>query len=226
MRRILARMTGPPPDPASARAAMVTGQLRARGVHDERVLAAMGAIPRETFVPDESRRFAYADEALPIDAGQTISQPVMVAKMTEHLHVQPGDRILEIGTGSGYQAAILAWLGATVTTLERQAALIPTARTRIDALDLPGSVEIREADGSLGDPDGAPWDGIIVTAAAPSIPDALLEQLAEGGRLVIPVGSRDRQILTIVTRKGNDWLEETDGYCVFVPLIGAEGFEG
>lgn len=226
MRRILARMTGPPPDAASARAAMVTGQLRARGVHDERVLAAMGAIPRETFVPDESRRFAYADEALPIDAGQTISQPVMVAKMTEHLHVQPGDRILEIGTGSGYQAAILAWLGATVTTLERQAALIPTARTRIDALDLPGSVEIREADGSLGDPDGAPWDGIIVTAAAPSIPDALLEQLAEGGRLVIPVGSRDRQILTIVTRKGNDWLEETDGYCVFVPLIGAEGFEG
>ena len=101
MRRILARMTGPAPDPAQARAAMVSGQLRSRGVHDERVLAAMGAIPREAFVPDENRRYAYADEALPIDAGQTISQPVMVAKMTEHLHVQPGDRILEIGTGSG-----------------------------------------------------------------------------------------------------------------------------
>ena len=186
----------------------------------------MGAIPREAFVPDENRRYAYADEALPIDAGQTISQPVMVAKMTEQLHVQPGDRILEIGTGSGYQAAILAWLGADVTSLERQAALIPTAKARIDALDLPGSVEIREADGSLGDAAGAPWDGIIVTAAAPSIPDALREQLGEGGRLVIPVGSRDRQLLTIVTRHGNDWLEETDGYCVFVPLIGAEGFAG
>ena len=205
---------------------MVSGQLRSRGVHDERVLAAMGAIPREAFVPEENRRYAYADEALPIDAGQTISQPAMVAKMTEHLHVQPGDRILEIGTGSGYQAAILAWLGAQVTSLERQAALIPTAKARIDALDLPGSVEIREADGSLGDAAGAPWDGIIVTAAAPSIPDALREQLGEGGRLVIPVGSRDRQLLTIVTRYGNDWLEETDGYCVFVPLIGAEGFAG
>src|SRR6478752_9854424 len=136
-------MTGPP-DPARARAAMVTGQLRTRGVRDERVLAAMGAIPREAFVADENRRLAYADEALPIDAGQTISQPVMVAKMTEHLEVQPGDRILEIGTGSGYQAAVLAWLGADVTSLERQTALIPTAQARIDALDLPGSVEIRE----------------------------------------------------------------------------------
>ena len=130
MRRILAAMTGPPQDPDQARAAMVADQLRARGVTDERVLAAMGAIPREAFVPDASRRDAYADEALPIEAGQTISQPVMVAKMTEHLDVEPGDRILEIGTGSGYQAAILAWLGADVTSLERQAALIPLARAR------------------------------------------------------------------------------------------------
>jgi protein-L-isoaspartate(D-aspartate) O-methyltransferase len=205
---------------------MVADQLQARGVADQRVLAAMGEIPREAFVSDANRRYAYADEALPIDAGQTISQPVMVAKMTEHLAVRPGDRILEIGTGSGYQAAILAWLGAHVTTLERQAALIPTARARIDALDLDGSVEIREADGSIGDASGAPWDGIIVTAAAPSIPDELRDQLADGGRLVIPVGTRDRQLLTIVTRVGNEWLEETDGYCVFVPLIGAAGFEG
>jgi protein-L-isoaspartate(D-aspartate) O-methyltransferase len=226
VRRILARMTRPEVEPAQARARMVADQLRSRGVRDERVLAAMGVIPREAFVPEESRRLAYADEALPIDAGQTISQPVMVAKMTEHLDVQPGDRILEIGTGSGYQAAILAWLGAHVTTLERQAALIDAARARIDALDLAGSVEIREADGSVGDRGGAPWDGIIVTAGAPSIPDELRDQLADGGRLVIPVGSRDRQLLTIVTRHGDEWDERTDGYCVFVPLIGAAGFAG
>ena len=206
---------------------MVADQLRTRGVTDERVLAAMGAIPREAFVPESLRREAYRDEALPIEAGQTISQPVMVAKMTEHLAVQPGDRILEIGTGSGYQAAIIAWLGGHVTSLERQAALIPLARTRIEALapSLEGSVEIREADGSLGDPDGAPWDGIIVTAAAPAVPHALREQLRDGGRLVIPVGSRDRQLLTIVTRHGDEWIERSDGYCVFVPLIGAGGWE-
>ncbi len=204
---------------------MVADQLRARGVRDERVLAAMGAIPREMFVPEALRHRAYADEALGIEAGQTISQPIMVARMTEDLRVEPGDRILEIGTGSGYQAAILAWLGAAVTSLERHATLIPAARARIDALELAGTVDIRLADGSLGDPTGAPWDGIIVTAAAPSIPEALRTQLAEGGRLVIPVGSHDKQLLTIVTRHGNDWLETSDGWCIFVPLIGAAGFD-
>ena len=230
MRRILEVMTGPPKDPKDpkdARAAMVRDQLRRRGVIDERVLAAMGAIPREAFVPDASRGDAYADGALPIEAGQTISQPMMVAKMTERLEVQPGDRILEIGTGSGYQAAVLAWLGADVTSLERQAVLIPLARHRLEALapDLAGTVVVREADGSLGDPAGAPWDGIIVTAAAPDVPQELRDQLGDGGHLVIPVGSRDRQMLTVVTRHGDEWHERPDGYCVFVPLIGPGGFD-
>ena len=135
-------------------------------------------VPREAFVPDAEQREAYADEALPIGAGQTISQPYMVAKMTEDLRVRPGDRILEIGTGSGYQAAILAWLGAAVTSLERQASLIPGARASLATVGLDAAVTIREADGSLGDPAGAPWDGIIVTAAAPAVPQALREQLA------------------------------------------------
>lgn len=204
---------------------MVAEQLRSRGIKDKRVLEVMGAVPREAFVSVGERRYAYADEALPIEAGQTISQPFMVARMTELLEVRPGDRILEIGTGSGYQAAVLAQLGARVTSLERQAVLVPKARARIQDLGLDGSVEIRVADGSLGDPMGAPWDGIIVTAAAPAIPDALRLQLADGGHLVIPVGPRDRQILMVVTRDGQEWSERPDGACIFVPLIGAGGFE-
>jgi protein-L-isoaspartate(D-aspartate) O-methyltransferase len=203
---------------------MVELQLRDRGIRDERVLAAMAEIPRERFLEPGLQARAYADEAVPIDAGQTISQPWVVARMSELLAPRPGERILELGTGSGYQAAVLAALGADVTSLERHAVLAEKARERLDGLGLPGSVTIRIADGSLGDPAGAPWDGIIVTAAAPSIPTELREQLADGGRLVIPVGPRDHQILTLVVRRGDDWRETPHGAVVFVPLVGEGGF--
>jgi protein-L-isoaspartate(D-aspartate) O-methyltransferase len=203
---------------------MIHDQLRNRGIRDERVLAAMAAIPREQFVEPGFERRAYADEAIPIADGQTISQPYMVARMTELLAPREGERILELGTGSGYQAAVLAQLGANVTSLERFPGLADEARRRLDALGLGERVVVRTTDGSLGDPAGAPWDGIIVTAAAPTIPTQLREQLAEGGRLVIPVGPRDLQVLMLVVRHGNDWHESPHGSCVFVPLVGPGGF--
>ena len=203
---------------------MVQAQLRDRGIHDERVLGAMAEVPRERFVEGDQQARAYADEAVPIAAGQTISQPWVVARMTELLAPRAGERVLELGTGSGYQAAILAALGAEVTSLERHAELADRAGQRIAGLDLPGSVTIRTTDGSLGDPAGAPWDGIIVTAAAPSIPHELRDQLADGGRLVIPVGPRDHQVLTLVVRRGDDWHETPHGAVVFVPLVGEGGF--
>jgi protein-L-isoaspartate(D-aspartate) O-methyltransferase len=210
----------------AARAAMVANQLRGRGIADERVLEVMGELPRELFIADERRGLAYVDGALPIDAGQTISQPYVVARMTELLRVQPDDRILEIGTGSGYQAAVLACLGARVVTYERHPDLAAAARRHLDQLGLGHRVDVRVADGSLGDPGAAPFDGVIVTAAAPSVPQALRDQLAEGGRLVIPVGSRDHQQLLVIERHGNEWIERSDGPVVFVPLVGEGGYSG
>ncbi len=211
-------------DEAGARAAMVADQLRARGIRDERVLQAMATVPRERFIADEHRAWAYADEALPIQSGQTISQPWIVARMTELLAPEPDERILEVGTGSGYQAAILATLGAQVLSLERHADLAETARRRLADLGLDDRVTIRVADGSLGAPDAAPFGGIIVTAAAPAIPDSLREQLADGGRMVIPVGPRREQRLLRVVRRGDEWHEVPDAHVVFVPLVGEEGF--
>jgi protein-L-isoaspartate(D-aspartate) O-methyltransferase len=209
----------------AARAGMVARQLRSRGIADERVLRAMSTIPRELFVSDAQRENAYADEALPIPAGQTISQPYMVARMTELLDPRPGDRVLEIGTGSGYQTAILAILGAAIVSIERQPELAITARERLARLGLGGAVEIRVGDGSVGDPAGAPYDGIVVTAAAPAIPPSLREQLSPaGGRLVIPVGDRHRQELMLVVRHGNEWHDRDEGPCIFVPLVGEGGF--
>ena len=207
-----------------ARAAMVAGQLERRGIRDARVLEVMASTPREAFVPGVPTSVAYDDRALPIDAGQTISQPYIVARMTELLEVAPGDRILEIGTGSGYQAAVLARLGARVSTIERHPDLADAARDRLRELGIEG-VDVRLGDGSRGDPEGAPWDGIVVTAAGPSIPDELREQLAVGARLVIPVGPRDQQELIVVARRGPaDWDEWSDGAVVFVPLVGEAGW--
>jgi protein-L-isoaspartate(D-aspartate) O-methyltransferase len=204
---------------------MVETQLRARGIRDKRVLGAMASLPRERFVPEQRRAIAYADEALPIPAGQTISQPWIVARMTELLAPRVGDRVLDIGTGSGYQAAILALLGARVVSIERQPELAESARARLAELGFGDQVDVRLGDGSLGDPTGAPWDGILVAAAAPAIPVPLREQLSpDGGRLVIPVGNRGRQDLLLVVRHGDTWEERNDGPVVFVPLVGEQGF--
>jgi len=203
---------------------MIEYQLRARGIAAPRVLAAMASVPREAFVPAELCDLAYADEALPIEHGQTISQPLMVGLMTELLAPEPDDRVLDVGTGSGYQAAVLAAMGCRVTSVERVPELAATARARLAELGYGDRVEVRVGDGCAGEPSGAPWPRIIVAAAAPAVPERLLAQLADGGRLVVPVGGRWEQELTLVERDGERLCTTHHGGCIFVPLIGEGGY--
>ncbi len=202
---------------------MLERQIVPRGVRDPQVLEAMREIPREIFVEEALRAQAYADSALPIGSGQTISQPYIVAKMTEMLEVARSDRILEVGTGTGYQTALLARLGGRVYSLERIAALAEKASANLRCLGF-DNVEIRITDGSVGWPEKAPFDRILVAAAAPAVPPSLIAQLAPRGRLVIPVGTERNQILTLVERSEAGTTELRDGACSFVRLIGKEGW--
>ena len=204
---------------------MVETQLRRRGVRDERVLAAMSQVPRHEFVPPERLRKAYEDHPLPIGGGQTISQPYIVAAMVESLSLRGTDRVLEVGTGSGYQAAVLARLAARVYTIECDPTLARTAQERLDRLGLGDKVEVIEGDGSGGYAPEAPYDAILVAAAAPDVAMQLIEQLLEGGRLAIPVGDRESQQLRLIRKISGRPAISNLGYCRFVPLLGAHGWQ-
>ncbi|MBP7797529.1 MAG: protein-L-isoaspartate(D-aspartate) O-methyltransferase [Thermoanaerobaculaceae bacterium] len=203
---------------ARLREAMVTQQIQARGVRSEAVLAAMRVVPRHLFVPEELRSASYADHPLPIGEGQTISQPYIVGLMSELLEVRAGDKVLEIGTGSGYQAAVLAAMGCEVYSIEIRASLAATAEARLKELGYP-NVHVRAGDGYAGWPEAGPFRGIIVTAAPERIPVPLLQQLAVGGRLVIPVGAYYQQ-LKVVTREPQGFSEKDVLPVRFVPMTG------
>ena len=207
------------------RAQMVKNQLERRGITDPRVLEVMGKVPRETFIPEKRRDEAYWDGPLPIGEGQTISQPYIVALMAELAAIQPDDRVLEVGAGSGYAAAVLGELAAHVHAIERVAPLAERAMQTLETLGY-DNVEIHTGDGTKGWPDAAPFDAILV-AAAGEVPQTLREQLTPGGRLIIPVGKQGgKQVLKRITRTGeDDWTEELVGNVAFVPLIAGEDSE-
>ncbi|ACB82875.1 protein-L-isoaspartate O-methyltransferase [Methylorubrum populi BJ001] len=209
----------------AARARMLETQLIARGIRDAALLDAMGRVAREAFVPAEFAAEAYADGPLPIGAGQTISQPYIVALMIEALALRPGERVLEVGAGCGYAAAVLATMGARIFAIERHAALAEAARARLAALGL--AVRLRVGDGHAGWPEAAPFDAILVSAAGSAVPEALKRQLAQGGRLVIPVGPPGGQTLLRLTRRGPERFESRDfGPVSFVPLLRGVGAAG
>ena len=203
---------------------MVERQLRRRGIGDERVLEAMLEVPRDAFVPEDQRRRSYADSALPIGSGQTISQPWIVAAICQALELTGSETVLEIGTGSGYSAAVLARLASQVVTIERHPELAGEAR---DLLAENGydNVEVLVGDGTRGLPERAPFAAIAVHATAPAAPEALIGQLAPGGRLVVPIASRRADMLTLLRRRGDEVVGESIGPARFVPLIGEEGYE-
>ncbi|HYH54439.1 MAG TPA: protein-L-isoaspartate(D-aspartate) O-methyltransferase [Solirubrobacterales bacterium] len=209
---------------AAARRRMVERQLRGRGIEDERVLAAMGEVPREEFLPAELRRRAYADSALPIGSEQTISQPWIVAAICQALQLEGSELVLEVGTGSGYSAAVLSLLADHVVSVERHEPLSRAAAQALEALGI-ANVELVVGDGSLGVPGRAPFDAVAVHARAPAAPPALLAQLAEGGRLVVPVAAGEADLLTVLRRRRENFESTVIGPCRFVPLIGEEGFD-
>jgi len=209
---------------AEERRRMVERQIEARGIHNPLVLAAMREIPRHLFIPSPYDQSAYDDNPLPIGNGQTISQPYIVALMTELLHTEPSDNVLEIGAGSGYQSAILSRLVYRVTSLERIPEVAVLARNNLKSLGIL-NVEVVEGDGTLGYPQNAPYNGIVVTAATPEIPKTLTDQLADRGRVVAPVGGRDVQELVTLEKQGGRMIPDYHGGVRFVPLIGRYGWE-
>lgn len=211
-------------DDREMRVQMVERQIAQRGIRDPRVLQALQEVPRHLFVPADQQAHAYEDRALPIANSQTISQPYIVAVMTELLRPEGHHRVLEIGTGSGYQTAILSRLSSAVTSIERHSELAEAARRLFDALGI-ANVDIRIGDGTEGVPDIAPFDRIMVTAGAPAVPEALKEQLAICGRLVVPVGPPGYQYLTVVDRTSTGFEQHERDACVFVPLIGRQGWK-
>jgi len=202
---------------------MVETQIRARGIHSQRVLDAMLAVPRHAFVPEHSIEAAYSDRPLDIGEGQTISQPYIVAAMAHAFDLHGGEKLLDVGTGSGYSAAILSMLGARVFTIETHASLAERAQRAFDLIGC-AIISMRTGDGSLGWPEEAPFDAIAVAAAAPGIPQPLVEQLAEGGRLVIPIGDTQEQELTLVRKIAGVVNSFRLTPCRFVPLKGQHGF--